>query len=363
MARNDVIDFAGKLRLTAGALGCSGHKDLCARFRAVNPATHFDLERAEKWLQGRALPRSAGVYDDWARLLGTGRPGSWLAACSVAEFLAELSRLFGLSAEELTARTVSRAGAPPGSRPFGWHLLGSYACYSLAWSPYWQGQLIRGAMRIEPGLRRHMPMAATYTETLLGSRVTFEGEAQLAGRALHVHLREPQSDLPLFVSLAMPGPPSSAVCGVMSGATLVGPDPRPSATRFVMVRVAEPPDASNGYLEAAPDAVSYDLASLGLPIPDGAETASLILGFLRPEGVAALMQVAAEEQAMFAATFDRLYVRKANQAGRRTDPLRTKTGSGAGRKTGGAASATPPAGEISPSAGSPTAPTGCPGDG
>ncbi len=51
------VAFATKLRLTAAVLGCRGRKEFCARFRAVNPGTHFDLDRSHKWLQGRALPR------------------------------------------------------------------------------------------------------------------------------------------------------------------------------------------------------------------------------------------------------------------------------------------------------------------
>ena len=85
-----------KLRLTAAVLGCATRKELCARFRAASPATRFDLERANKWMQGRALPRDASVYDDWARAVGTARPGAWLAACTAAELAAELAALHGL---------------------------------------------------------------------------------------------------------------------------------------------------------------------------------------------------------------------------------------------------------------------------
>ena len=49
-------DIGLKLRLTAAVLACASRKDLCARFRAVNPATHCDLDRLHKWMQGRALP-------------------------------------------------------------------------------------------------------------------------------------------------------------------------------------------------------------------------------------------------------------------------------------------------------------------
>ena len=68
-----VRDFGAKLRITAAALGCASQKDLCARFREANPGTIFELDRSYKWMQGRALPRSVGLYEDWAALLGTGR--------------------------------------------------------------------------------------------------------------------------------------------------------------------------------------------------------------------------------------------------------------------------------------------------
>jgi hypothetical protein len=233
-------------------------------------------------------------------------------------------------------------------------------------------------MRIEPGERRHLPMAATYTETLLGNRIAFRGDVVLAGRALHIHLREPGSDVPLFLSLALPGPPSSAICGVLSGVTLVGPDPRPSASRFVMVRLPAPADDSNGYIEPSRDAVSADLAALGLPIPERAEVDSLVLGFLMPDRVPALMQVATDEQGQFAATFDRIYLRNPGIVG----AARESRGESAVRAiaravragaanapadgldgAGGPAGARSPARDLSPSAGSPRAPTGCPGGG
>ena len=59
MAEPSRRGLAAKLRITAALLGCATRKELCARFRSVNPATEFDLERSYKWLQGRALPRSA----------------------------------------------------------------------------------------------------------------------------------------------------------------------------------------------------------------------------------------------------------------------------------------------------------------
>jgi hypothetical protein len=77
-----VRDFGAKLRITAAALGCGSQKDLRARFREANPRTTLELERSYKWVQGRVLPRSAQVYEDWAKLLGTGRPLAWLQSCT-----------------------------------------------------------------------------------------------------------------------------------------------------------------------------------------------------------------------------------------------------------------------------------------
>ena len=53
-----------KLLVTQELLGCASRKELCARFRDVNPRTEFDLERSHKWMQGRAKPRSGRVYED-----------------------------------------------------------------------------------------------------------------------------------------------------------------------------------------------------------------------------------------------------------------------------------------------------------
>lgn len=82
-----VRDFGAKLRITAAALGCASQKDLCARFRELNPRTIFELDRSYKWMQGSSLPRSARLYEDWAALLGTARPVAWLQSCTVGEFL------------------------------------------------------------------------------------------------------------------------------------------------------------------------------------------------------------------------------------------------------------------------------------
>ncbi|WP_237216666.1 hypothetical protein [Falsiroseomonas oryziterrae] len=307
-------DFATKLRLTSAVLGCNGHKDLCARFRAVNPDTHFDLERAQKWFQGRSLPRSAGVYDDWAKVLGSTRSGVWLAASSVEAFVAELCALFSVTPRQLQDRLAlqGRPGttAPPDPPALGSrYLAGEYACYSLAWSPYFLGQVIRGALTLDAQRGKSGIFAATYRETLLGRAIEFRGEATAVGRTLHLSLRHAEEgSSPLFMSLLLPGPPASALCGVMSGATLIGPDAQPSATRILVVRVPERADASNRYLAPEPGAVADDLEALGLDLASPAELDALALGFLDSGGAGGPLQVDAAVQARFAAILDRAYL-------------------------------------------------------
>ena len=99
-----VRDFGAKLRITAAVLGCASQKDLCARFREANPGTIFELDRSYKWMQGRSLPRSAQVYEDWAKLLGTGASAAHLQSCTVDEFLDLVCARRDVSREVLLGR-------------------------------------------------------------------------------------------------------------------------------------------------------------------------------------------------------------------------------------------------------------------
>jgi hypothetical protein len=287
-----------KLRLTAAVLGCATRKELCARFRAASPATRFDLERANKWMQGRALPRDASVYDDWARAVGTARPGAWLAACTAAELAAELAALHGLP-----EAAPPREGAAGGAYAY---LGGDYACYSPSWSPYQAGRLIRGAMALRVGGGGRL--AAVYAEALGGRTVRFEGAARVASRSVHVAAFEAASGLPVFLSLHQPGPPAGVMAGVMAGAAMMAAEARPTACRALLVRApagAAALAASNRYLEAAAGAVAADLAALGLRLGAGAEgAAGLLLRFLAAGPGGAPDQVTAAEQARLAEALD-----------------------------------------------------------
>jgi hypothetical protein len=298
-------ELAAKLRMTALVLGCASRKDLCARFRKVNPDTQFDLERANKWMQGRALPRNPQIYADWARVLGTGRGADWLAHCPVDAFAAELVSLF--NADPAALRQLADAYGAEAGAAAGFTLFGHYACYSWAWSPYYRGQVIRGALEIRRAARGREE--AQYRERLLGRPVAFTGEPLVAGNTLHIALHGPDGVSPLFLSLLAPGPPGSVLCGILSGATAVGPLPLPSATRFVAARVAEDPSDSNRYLLPADGALGADLAALLGEARAAAELDRRLCAVLGAgSGCAGAEQVAFDGQMALAELLDPLWL-------------------------------------------------------
>ena len=71
---------------------------------------------------------------------------------------------------------------------------------------------------------------------------------------MHFAVREPDGDLPLFLSLQVPGPPASVLCGVMSGVAFVAHESLPSACRIVFIRVPDTPmlNRTNRYFESIP---------------------------------------------------------------------------------------------------------------
>jgi hypothetical protein len=105
------VDISRKLCLTAAWLCANSRKELAAAFRRVNAATTFDVQRAHKWLQGRASPRGRGVYEDWARLVGLDESADWIAECSAETFLERLCGIHGVAPKPLRRRADAFAGA------------------------------------------------------------------------------------------------------------------------------------------------------------------------------------------------------------------------------------------------------------
>lgn len=299
--------FATKLRLAAAALGCNSRKDLCARFRSVNPATHCDLDRLNKWIQGRSLPRVSSVYADFAAVIGTSKPGRWVADCSLEDFTAELAARTGMDAAAFAVPDGSaRRGAPRTTGMIGGvaTLSGAFAAYSPAWSPHSHGRLIRGALRLSPG--KGGTLFATYTESLFGREVRLTADAWMGVSSMHLVVREPDGDVPLFISLQIPGPPASVLCGVMSGMTFVSHEPLPSASRVVFIRVPDRSrlDSTNRYFDPVPGAIAADLAELGLDVSEGTRLDAFTRTFLGAQP----LQVPSQDQATFAQMLDPMHL-------------------------------------------------------
>jgi hypothetical protein len=302
------VALAAKLRMAAAALGCASRKEFCARFRVVNPATQCDIDRLNKWVQGRSQPRSSSVYADLAGVIGTTRPGRWIAECDIEEFAAELSARTGADAAALASSDgLTPRGTPRSPGLFGGvrTLTGAFAAYSPCWSPHFRGQLLRGSMRLAPGPGGGL--IATYAESLIGRDVRLTGPVQLGGGSMHAVVREPDGDIPLFISVTVPGPPASVMCGVMSGVAFLAHGSLPSACRIVFVRVPDSPrlDATNRYFAPDQGAVANDVAELGLTVPEAARFDEFTRAFL---GVTP-NQVNGDDQANFASMLDIQHLR------------------------------------------------------
>ena len=201
--------LVSRLRLTAAVLGAVTCKDLAAAFRRVNAATPFQVDRAQKWLQGRAHPRERQVYEDWARLLDLGHPGDWIADCDTESFLDAICARHSSDREALQRR-AERSSDLRKHHDRGHMLAGAYACYSHAQSPYHRGSIVRGALVIEAAGRRTEKLVATYSQAIAIGRVHARGPVLLFGRAMCLNLRVPagQESIPsVFCSLFLPAPP------------------------------------------------------------------------------------------------------------------------------------------------------------
>ncbi len=300
-------ELPAKLHLTQALFGCASRKELCARFRDVNPRTEFDLERSHKWMQGRAQPRNMRVYEDWVQLLGTQHQPAWLIACTVDAFVDEVCGLFAVDPQELRRRAgfdERRAGSV-GAGSAVHYVCGAYAAYSLAWSPYYRNHAIRGSLLIKPGKGSNR-FAAFYGESLPSGQVDLAGTASLVGRILHMALHEAGSGAPFYISVFLSGRPASMLSGVASGATLAGPDPLPSTTRIVLIRVPDEGslalEASNGYLPLDPAIICANFAAAGITSTQAA--ASELCSFLQSGVSAEAMQVNQAAHALLAGYFD-----------------------------------------------------------
>ncbi|MDF2235292.1 hypothetical protein P2H44_22260 [Albimonas sp. CAU 1670] len=290
--------------------GCDSQKALAARFREADPNTDFDVARSYKWIQGRAAPRSAKLYEEWARLLDVGRPGAWLAACDLGAFVATLETRHGPAAAGLReaaglAPEPASAGEPHAFLP------GRFALYGLAQSPYYEDRMIRGDLQISPGLEGEPGHRVRVRESFAGIDAVWTGAVEPHAQGVSGELRNEGGVFgPCYLALIAPTLPASLLTGMMVGFVSLQPGAqRPYATRFAAVRVppaaVETLVASNRYL-GVQEPIADDLRALGLPVDDEPGFAEALERWLRsPVAPAAL---APAEMTELVAGADRLWL-------------------------------------------------------
>ena len=317
-------DFAIKLRLAAVVLGCTTRKELAAAFRGVNPDTAFDVERADKWLSGKALPRAADVYRDLSKLLAVDRPLEWLASCSADELLAVLAKRDGVAPDLLFegARDFpngARRHLAPRPLDGGASFIeGAYACYSFSFSPYFPGWLIRSSMLIGPG---HGLGSVAYSHNMPPLPTRFSGDITFNGRGMQIALHQTAAgDMRIHMALFGPAPPATVLAGMLCGAAVVTHEPEPSAARIILIRLPAPSPAFDALYTAfqPEESIAEDLALAGLHFSDRDEVDRRIKAFLPARPRLGIEQIATAEYRELVEYFNREHY--ARVAALRTGP-------------------------------------------
>jgi DNA-binding winged helix-turn-helix (wHTH) protein len=187
------------------------------------------------------------------------------------------------------------------------YLTGVFACYSHAWSPAFEGGLIRGSLVVRRDAASPA-LQAVYTELLPGLTLRHRGPVGTSERILYLDLADTAADSRLFLTLRFPSPPASALLGAMSGKVFHHANMEVAVTRFVAVRVpaaADRIEASNRYLDPATESVARDLASLGRHMASPADVDRIIDGFLNPRATGGVFRVTAADTLELNVALDR----------------------------------------------------------
>lgn len=308
------VDLAMKFAITAVVLDCATRKHLARAFHEANPGTSFDVDRSYKWLQGRAQPRDPKLYGEWLELLGLPHPVEWLQESTSEEFLEVVAGRFSASPERVSQQAAAFLGAANGQdrhSPLGLRgqLQGAYAAYSPAWSRYYLGKLIRGTLLIDQPRKLNRPQV-TYSERLQGMQTRMQGSTYESGPLLFFNLLHEDGELPLFFSMFRPAPPVSMLLGHVAGASLIGPEPQPTVSRIVMIRVPAPGrEVEDGNCYLGPDEpIVADLEALGLSVPQPDQVEQELQLFLRGGPQGAMDQVSAQDMSRVAGLFDPIWL-------------------------------------------------------
>ncbi len=267
------------------ALGLSSRKGLTARFHAVNPRCSCEAETLHRWMQGRALPRHATVYADWAQVLGLRRSGEWIAACTLHAFIEEVSTTTGIGVPSLVRAAATASPRQPVS-PAVHGLVGGLASlcggYCRSFSPEFPEHILSGVLRLELG--RSGTLRAEYSENTRLGPSKLAGNASLSGWALNMVVVDAISGITLFINLHLPGHPVTVICGLMRGHAVVSSAPLVSSSPFLAVKL---PGTASGdrsrYLIPTPGAVAADHCSVGISVRDLTAFDTRVRAFPAPE--------------------------------------------------------------------------------
>jgi hypothetical protein len=261
----DAGPFARKLLMAVEVLGYRSLAELVARVRTTSPGTSITLDRAYKWLQGRAMPQDPAIYDDLARAFGLGEEGTFVRDSSVEAFVERLRRARGVD-------PVVSSGLRDGA----------YAMYSLARDIGGGSAVVRGCVRVatdpDGGVRR-----VEYVERDGAGPVSFSGELGVSRRLHTVTLASSQGDDSLSLALAVPGQPVPVIGGLLTGQAQYAVAARPICCRVLLLAVRNPsvdPEAGNGEFGIGTDLIAADVAAIGYPGSDCAAVAERIHAYL-----------------------------------------------------------------------------------
>lgn len=270
------IDFPQKLRLVQIVTGCATQKEMYARFKALNPRTGYDPQRAYKWLQGRSTPRDLSVFEDIAWLLDLEVTGEAVRNSTIGEFRALIEARRGpLPAEVVPVPSAGTMRLPA-------YLAGRYLAISRAWAPDRRESILAGILTLASDSMAGM--TARYEEYLPAGHLDVAGAMQRIGRSARVTGVNIEDETFIDFCLPIPPAPASMLYGIISGAAFHDLEMRPSACKIICLRAdAVPYDTLreiSGYHSNAPDTIGDLVLAAGLPREQASVFGKMLHAFL-----------------------------------------------------------------------------------
>ncbi|EKE78909.1 hypothetical protein [Oceanibaculum indicum] len=254
------IDFPQKLRLIQIVTGCATQKEMYARFKALNPHTGYDPQRAYKWLQGRSSPRDMSVFEDIARLLDLDVPGEAVRNSTIGEFRALIEARRGPLPAEVAPAALGVALRLPT------YLAGRFLAIARAWAPGRRDCLLAGILTLTPDATQGI--GVHYEEYLPAGRLAVTGAMQRIGRSVRVTAINEEDEIFIDFCLQIPPAPARMLYGILSGAAVQDLEMRPSSCKLIALRAdAVPFDTLrevSGYHPNSPEAIGGMALTAGL---------------------------------------------------------------------------------------------------